>query len=385
MASPNPPGDRVKVASKLPAVLRQELKIRAAELALDIQDAVTNAITEWQELPGALPPVDTTGADSYSTYLPDGLYEAFKTTCSDRGVSYVQGLAQSVRRWLDTHPSPNGRPAPRAPRRLIVCNQKGGVGKTAIASGVAQALAEAGQRVLLVDFDPQGHLTHQLGIDVIPPGEDSLVSHMAGEGKNDLRDVVVEIEGAPFGKRLHLLPSCFDGFVLSEKMAILSLTSRASKEAALERALAPLEADYDAIVVDCLPSLGTVMDAALYYGRRREGEPARRSGTFIPVLAEDTSATAYTMLVDQITDLCSDLALVVEYLGLVVNMYDSRRGVVATSSLQGWKDIGDPPVVAIINDLKEQREAVRLMKPLLAYAPHCAQSEAMRQIAGGVL
>ncbi|WP_344430701.1 ParA family protein [Streptomyces lavendulocolor] len=384
MASPYPQGDREKVASKLPAALRQELKIRAAELSLDIQDAVTDAVQTWREQPAGTATVDTTGADSFSTWLPAGMYDDFKETCTERGISFIQGLAQAVRRWLDTHPSPSAQPAVGDPERKIVCNQKGGVGKTAVSAGVAQAYAEDGKRVLLVDYDPQGHLSQQLGIPQIPPGEDSLVSHMVGEGKGSLRDLVVTLEDPRFGKRLDVLPSCFDGFLLDARVGVKAYTGRGyQKEAALELALTPVEADYDVIVIDCPPSLGIAMDAALYYGRRRQGERAGISGAIIPVLAEDSSATAYSMLAGQINDLSADLNLDIDYLGLVVNLYDSRRGYVATSSLKSWKALGTPPVLAVINDLKEQREAVRQTKPLLAYAPHSEQAEAMRQIARG--
>lgn len=384
MASPYPQGDREKVASKLPVALRQELKIRAAELGVDIQDAVTAAVTTWRELPAALPNVDTTGAESFSTWLPAGLYDNFKATCTSRRVSYIQGLAQSLRRWLDTNPSPNGVPSTGIPRRIVVCNQKGGVGKTAVSAGIAQAWAEEGHRVLLVDYDPQGHLSQQLGVPQIPPGHDSLVSHMCGESNGDLRDLVTVIDDPRFGKRLHLLPSCYDGFLLDAKVAIKSTTARGfQKEHALELALQTIEADFDVIIIDCPPSLGIAMDAALYYGRRRPGEPAGTSGVIIPVLAEDSSATAYGMLAGQIEDLRVDLKIGIDYLGLVVNLYDSRRGYVATSSLESWKSLGDPPVLAVINDLKEQREAVRKQTPLLSYAPHSEQAEAMRQIARG--
>ncbi|MEU6016931.1 ParA family protein [Streptomyces sp. NPDC047515] len=386
MASPYPDGDREKVASKLPSVLRQELKIRAAELGLDIQDAVTSAVQDWRQLPQGGPVVDTAGAESYSTWLPVGLYDEFKGTCTDRGVSYTQGLAQSVRRWLDAHPSPGGAPTGDIPQRKIVCNQKGGVGKTAVSAGIAQAYAEEGKRVLLVDYDPQGHLSQQLAVEQIPPGHDSLVSHMCDEGSGDLRDLIVVIDDPRFEKRLHLLPACFDGFLLDAKIAIQSMDRSKrgiQKESALERALLKVEADFDVIVVDCPPSLGIAMDAALYYGRRRQGEPQGASGVIIPVLAEDSSATAYSMLAGQIEDIRDDFQLDIDYLGLVVNLYDSRRGVVATSSLKQWRDLGDPRVLAIIGDLKEQREAVRMRKPLLSYAPHSDQAEAMRQIARG--
>lgn len=379
MASPYPDGDREKVASKLPAGLRQDLKVRAAELGIDIQDAVTAGITDWCELATSLPPIDTSGADSFSTWLPTGMYDAFKTVCTDRGVSYTQGLAQAVRRWLEAHPSPSHRPATGIPARKIVCNQKGGVGKTAVSAGIAQAYAEDGKRVLLVDYDPQGHLSEQLDVDQIPPGQDSLVAHMCGEGKADLRELIITIDDPHFKGRLDILPACFDGFLLDVRIATNQKIRH--RETTLERALQPVESDYDVIVVDCPPSLGMAMDAAIYYGRRRKGEATGASGTIIPVLAEDTSATAYSMLAEQIESLRDDLDLDLDYLGLVVNLYDSRRGYVATSSLKDWKEMGDPPVLAVIGDLKEQREAVRLKKPLLSYAPNCAQAKAMRDIA----
>lgn len=384
MASPYPDGDREKVASKLPSALQQQLKVRAAELSLDIQDAVEAAIIAWRatERPGF--EVDTAGAKSFSTWLPPGLYEDFKDTCNTRSVSYIQGLAQSVRDWLDANPSPRATVRAAEPERKIVCNQKGGVGKTAVSAGMAQAYAEEGQRVLLVDYDPQGHLSEQLNIRQIAPEHDSLVSHMRGEGHGDLRDLVVVIEDPRFEGRLHMLPACFDGFLLDSSLGILSAQKRGfQKEVALEMALRPLENDYDVIVIDCPPSLGIAMDAALYYGRRRRDERPGRSGVVIPVLAEDSSATAYGMLAQQIEDLCEDLSLDIEYLGLVVNLYDSRRGYVATSSLDNWKNLGDPKVLAVIGDLKEQREAVRKRMPLLSYAPNSDQAEAMRQVAKG--
>ncbi len=385
MAFPYPDGDRQKVASKLPAALQQVLKVRAAELSLDIQDAVEAAINDWRDSTSSGTEVDTAGARSFSTWLPPGLYEQFKQTCTDRGVSYTQGLAQSIRSWLDANPSPqHGTARGVDPERKIVGNQKGGVGKTAISAGMGEAYAETGKRVLIVDFDPQGHLSEQLGVPQIEPDHDSLVSHMCGDGSGDLRDLVVEIKDPRFEKRLHVLPACFDGFLLDAKIAVVATQKRGfQKEAALELALRPLEADYDVIIVDCPPSLGIAMDAALYYGRRRRGESPGGSGVVIPVLAEDSSATAYGMLAQQIEDLCEDLSLNIEYLGLVVNLYDSRRGYVATSSLDNWKSLGDPKVLAIIGDLKEQREAVRKRMPLLSYAPQSDQAEAMRQVARG--
>ncbi|GAA0298662.1 ParA family protein [Streptomyces polychromogenes] len=414
MTSPSSPNDREKVVSKLPPWLRQELKIRTAQLRVDIQDAVHQGIADWSALASAPSPVDTSGAESFSTWLPAGQWESFRTASKDRGVSLIQGLAQAVHLWLEMNPAPTVQ-RPSVVRRIVVCNQKGGVGKTAITAGTAEALAEdpstlhpvriarqlarlaapgetegahpttpldledlpgLGMRVLLVDFDPQGHLTKQLGQQPLPIGGDSLTCHMAGEAKGPLQDLIAPIEHDRFGDRLHLLPACTDAFLLDVRLS----TVRA-REAALERALAPVESDYDVILIDCPPSLGLSMDAAIYYGRRRDTEQPGASGALIVVQAEDSSADAYDLLTSQINDLRDDLSLDIDYLGLVVNLYDGRRGYIATSSLQAWMDIKDPRVVAIVPDLKEQRESVRLKQPLFVYAPNGDQAVALRALA----
>lgn len=283
MTSPSP-GDREKVVSKLPAGLQQDLKIRTAQHGIDIQHAVEAGITAWRGLGANLSPIDTAGAKSFSTWLPPGHWDNFRKDCTARGVSIVQGLSQSVQVWLDKNPAPHVQ-RPVVVKRRIVCNQKGGVGKTAVTAGIGEALAEdsdslhpvriskhfaallsedeedspldyedlpgLGQRVLLVDFDPQCHLTKQLGHEPLPLEGDSLTKHMAGEGKGELRDLIVEVAEERFGDRLHLLPACTDAFLLDVK-----LSGVRAREAALERALAPLEDNYDAILVDCPPASG---------------------------------------------------------------------------------------------------------------------------------
>ncbi|MGW7594934.1 ParA family protein, partial [Streptomyces rubiginosohelvolus] len=203
--------------------------------------------------------------------------------------------------------------------------------------------------------------------------------HMLGEAHGELSDLLVPIKGGDFEDHLWLLPACKDAFLLDAKLA----TSRSVriKETALEKALEPLEQDFDYILVDCPPSLGYSMDTALYYCRTREGEEEDTSGIVIPVLAEDSSADAYDMLYDQIQDLTEDLDIEIGMLGFVVNMYDARKGYVATSSLDEWRKIGEPPVLAVVPELKDQREAVRVKQPLLVHAPYGEQSEVMRTVA----
>jgi chromosome partitioning protein len=379
MTAPYDPGDREKVVAKLPAELRKELKVRAAELGRDIQDAVTEGVEAWRKAKDR-PVVDTSGGTSFATYLPAGLYGKLKQVCKTRHISYNQGIAQSIHLWLENNPSPRPRPARvTGARRIIFGNQKGGVGKTSVSAGVAQALAESGQRTLLIDFDPQGHLTKQLGYPMFDIEEASLAKHMLKEAKGELRELLVPIKGGDFEEHLWLLPACKDAFLLDAKLA----TTKAVriKETALEKALEPLEQEFDYIVIDCPPSLGYSMDTALYYSRTRAGEEPNTSGIVVPVLAEDSSADAYDMLYDQIQDLVEDMDVDIALLGFVVNMFDSRKGFVATSSLTEWQKIGDPPVLAVVPELKDQREAVRVKQPLLVHAPYGDQSEVMRTVA----
>lgn len=115
MTVPYSPDDREKVVAKLPASLRQELKIRAAELGVDIKDAVTEGVHAWRIEDSPRPQVDTSGGASFATYLPAGLYGQFKDVCKGRGIAFNQGMAQSIRLWLDSNPSPAVSPAQPEP------------------------------------------------------------------------------------------------------------------------------------------------------------------------------------------------------------------------------------------------------------------------------
>jgi len=251
-----------------------------------------------------------------------------------------------------------------------VVNQKGGVGKSATTINVGAALAELGRRVLLVDLDPQGHLTHALGVS---PGEDATLPRaLLGQWDGELGELVT-----PFGERLQVLPTSEDMFVLEPQ-----LYSRTGREWLLSRLLDAFAPAFDDCLIDCPPSLGALTDAALVAARSDSGHTGR---VVIPVQAEDSSLDALRLLLRQLATLTQVLAIEVPVAGLVVNLYDARRGRVATSMLEAFQRRDD--VLAVIGDRKEIREGWRLKQPVIAHAPDSEPAtwyrDLAKQLSGG--
>jgi chromosome partitioning protein len=126
---------------------------------------------------------------------------------------------------------------------IAFANQKGGVAKTTTVHSLGDALTEMGESVLLVDLDPQACLTYAVGID--PDLLDGTL-HDVFTGRAKASDVLVEPDGQPA-----LLPSSID--LAGAEVHLLTKTGR---EFVLARALKPLTAEYDFILIDCGPSLG---------------------------------------------------------------------------------------------------------------------------------
>ncbi len=135
-------------------------------------------------------------------------------------------------------------------RKIAVLNQKGGVGKTTSVVNIAAALANMGSRVLVIDFDPQGHLTTHLGLD---PEKIE-----AGSYKVLTQSATVEQQMMLARPNLWLLPSNID--LVGAESELVSVVGR---EIILREALVGLEDKLDYIIVDCAPSLGLLTLNAL--------------------------------------------------------------------------------------------------------------------------
>jgi chromosome partitioning protein len=136
---------------------------------------------------------------------------------------------------------------------IAVANQKGGVGKTTTAVNLGSALAEAGQRVLLVDLDPQGHLTINMGWK--QPDEIELtVYHLLLDPQIRVEDVIKHSKNVG----VDFVPANIE---LSG--AEIQLVSELGRETFLQTKLRPVQDRYDFMIIDCPPSLGLLSVNAL--------------------------------------------------------------------------------------------------------------------------
>jgi len=276
-----------------------------------------------------------------------------------------------------------------------VLNQKGGVGKTGTTAGTAGALAERGRRVLLVDLDPQGHLTTEaLGMDDVEPGDPdapNLANALIGSYTGPFEDLVVTHSEYPGGGRIDIIPTTVDMFLLVKR-----LYQGRSMEWRLSRLLDRIPAGhYDHILIDCPPSLDVLTDNALAAAGPSEDEGRDRTGgVLIPVQPSKTSLRALRLLLDQLGVLESELRLAPrELYGLVPSLF--RRplpsiGVYVMGQLQEFSEptaediergVQPLPMLGYLPLATAVEEAWLEGKTITSFAPRSPLSAAFRRIA----
>ena len=245
---------------------------------------------------------------------------------------------------------------------LAVANQKGGVAKTTTVASLGAALVELGQRVLLVDLDPQAALTFALGID---PEDLEASVHQVLLGEDKVASVLLTVDDGP-----DLLPATID-----LAAAEAQLLTRTGRELVLRVALEQVAGDYDWILLDCPPSLGVLTVAAL----------SAADQVLVPLQCETLSHRAVGQLLDTIYDVRRFTNRDLQVLGVLPTLYDGRtqhaRAVLAAISTTYDLPVLEPPVPKTIRFA----EAPAIGRSILSTARSHRGAKAYREVAGQLL
>ncbi|CAG0963424.1 Sporulation initiation inhibitor protein Soj [Anaerolineales bacterium] len=249
-------------------------------------------------------------------------------------------------------------------RIYTLVNQKGGVGKTTTTINLAAYLAQLGQRVLVVDLDPQANATSCLGVDKL--GVEG-GTYEALLGDVNVASYVLLNERL----RLSLLPSS-----PSLAGAEVELVDELARESRLRKALEPLVNKYDYIFVDCPPSLGLLTVNGLI---------AAKNGVIVPVQCEYLALEGLGQLTQTIERVRSLLFPELIVRGVVLTMYDSRTNLSSDVVTEVSKHFPEQVFKSVIPRSVRLAEAPSYGLPISAYAPTSVGAVAYEALAKELL
>jgi len=244
---------------------------------------------------------------------------------------------------------------------VAVANQKGGVGKTTTAVNLGCALAERGQRILIVDLDPQGNATSSLGMQELE-GE-SLYESLLGGASIVERIFPTRLE------RLFLVPADLD--LAGAEVEIARMNDHLTR---LKQTLSILRSDqtFDFILLDCPPSLGILMTNAL----------AAADEILTPIQCEYFALEGLVKIVrvvEQVRD--SGANEQVEIGGIVMTMFDGRTKLSAQVVAEVRAHFGERVYATVIPRTVRLSEAPSFGKSVLEYDPKGTAARAYRALA----
>lgn len=242
-------------------------------------------------------------------------------------------------------------------KRIGIVNQKGGVGKTTTAVNLSAYLAKAGQRVLLVDLDPQVNATSGVGQSA---QEESIYSVLLGS--SDPQAAILNV-----ARGLDLLPSSPD--LVGASAELIENPTR------LAEVLGPLESSYDVILLDAPPSLGPITLNVL----------SASEGLIVPVQAEYYALEGIAGLMETIDQVRSSLNPALRLLGVLITMYDPRTLLSQQVEANIRSNLGEKVFWTVIPRNVRLAEAPSYGQDIGQYAPTSSGAHAYRRLAEEVL
>ena len=185
---------------------------------------------------------------------------------------------------------------------IAIANQKGGVAKTTTTHNLGAALVAAGKKVLLIDLDSQASLTISVGLE--PLEMQRTVVDLLKKDSVPTKECIQKLND-----RLHIVTSIIDLAPMEMEML-----SRASREKILDRALKPVQEDYDFILIDCPPQLSILTINAL----------SCADGVLIPVKTDYLAYRGLTQLQDSIQEIQDLINPGLQVLGVIATLHDTR-------------------------------------------------------------
>lgn len=246
---------------------------------------------------------------------------------------------------------------------IAIANQKGGVGKTTTAINVGTALAATGQRVLLLDFDPQGNCSTGLGIKR-GERERSTYDLLVGEAALEQLAIPTRVPG------LDIIPATVD--LSGAEIELIEFDARTHR---LDKALARSEQRWDVILIDCPPSLGLLTINAM----------VASEALLVPLQCEFFALEGLSQLLTTVERIRSRFNPGLSILGVVLTMYDRRNRLTDQVADDVRAVLGRVVFDTVIPRNVRLSEAPSHGLPALIYDHRCVGSQAYIALAREVI
>jgi chromosome partitioning protein len=244
---------------------------------------------------------------------------------------------------------------------FVFVNQKGGVGKTTSAINIGAFMAEAGKKVLLVDFDSQGNMSSGVGVSKDKP---TIYELLAGSSTPE-----ATVKHTPV-KNLDAISASID---LSG--AAIELVDQENREFFLKKALAPFRALYDYVLIDCPPSLGILTLNGL----------AAADAVLVPMQCEYFALEGITLLLQTVKKVQKSINPDLVIGGIFFTMYDSRTRLAQDVVVQVKSYFKDAVFNTIIPRNVRLSEAPSHGEPICLYDPDCVGAKSYKKLAEEVI